>query len=171
MDTNMKELSALFDITIYKNGISGRQGWAYVCNSGEIPVLRADADIPQEFVDYREFEPVRVKYQWKGKEMLIVGTLAWENDNWFVNNGGCCISSNFGIRDVVDLVNNSQAPGIEEGQTVAIAFVSESASTASLMLFRVGKVDSLCSRICNLVPLSYEEMQKVLKYAETWCDR
>lgn len=169
MDTNIKESSVLFDITINKNSISGRQGWAYVCNSGEIPVLRADADIPQEFVDYREFEPVRVKHQWNGKEMPIVGTLVWENGNWFVTSGGCCISSNFGISDVMDLVNNSQAPVIEEGQTIAIAFVSESASTASLMLFRVDKVDSLCSRVCNLVPLSYEEMQKVLKYAETWC--
>jgi len=153
------------------NNIGGRQGWAYICNSHEIPVLSADADLPQEFSDYKEFKTVSVKYNWRGKESVKYGTLSWESGKWRIHGSSCCISASFGMSDILELINNAQAPVIEKDQIVAVTYFSSKNSLASILLFRVGSVDSLSTVICDLIPLTDEEMKTVVEAAERWCDR
>lgn len=53
-----------YDIQIHGNAISGRQGWAYTCNSNEIPVLKADINSRVNAVEgaYKNFGNVRVAW-------------------------------------------------------------------------------------------------------------
>lgn len=157
------------DIKTLKNMIVGRQGWTYICNSGEIPVLEANLDIPQESADYHIFGKVCVKCGKTEKPLSIYGNLIYDDDKWYIRNNGCCISNSFGINDMLDLISNSQAPVLTKDQTVAIA--THFQKMVSLELFRINRIDPHCSVVCEFIPLTDDEMVNVVESAEKWCNR
>lgn len=167
----LKPASKKYDIKVHRNCIGGRQGWAYICNSHEIPVLRANTDLPQEFINYREYEKVCVKYTWNGSEHIKYGTLALNEDKWQVHSSGCCIHSNFDMSDIIELVDNSHAPIVRKGDVVAVTYYSIKNSLAVIMLLKVGRIDSQCAVTCELEPLTDAEMKEVVKAAIKWCER
>lgn len=165
-----------YDIKYLCNVIGGRQGWAYVCNSHEIPVLKADMVAGKtEFDNYYKFNTVNVKYTRKGyngrnDEIRIKdGTLVCDEGKWKITSAGCCISASFTYHDAMKMVENANAPIIEVGKVVAIAKCTE--MQISLELFKVGKVDSQCVVVCDLIPLDNDEMQSIVDDIYKWLRR
>lgn len=162
----------LNDIQILGHTISGRQGWAYTCNSREITVLKVNLDAPQEYDDYQTFDMVRVAWtDRKGNVSHSDGQLECSEGKWKIGGWGCGIHSQFGFYDMANLINNSQRQVVAEGQIVALAFYSQKSQVATLNLYKVGKVDIFCQTIANLIPLTDDEMQEVKDRADRWCNR
>lgn len=163
-----------YDIQIHGNAISGRQGWAYTCNSNEIPVLKADINSRVNAVEgaYKNFGSVRVAWSYRGHESFKPATLECDNGRWYLGGHGCCISSRFTFEDTMELINIANYPIVKAGQTVAIALFDETIDYSVLTLFKVGeKIDINCQVIADLTPLTDEEMQEVKKRAAQWCVR
>ena len=163
-----------YDIKTAGNSIGGRQGWAYICNSGEVTVLKADLDAPQEYNDFKKYGTVRVVWNYRGRESFKPTTLEWNachgEGRWELGSAGCCISSSFGLSDAMEMIENTQAPIVRAGQIVAIA--SYSSQTAYLQLYKVNdRIDISCQTVASFRPLTDEEMQEVVQMANYWLDR
>ena len=161
-----------FDIQVKGNSIGGRQGWAYICNSGEVTVLKANLDLPQEYEDYKTFGNVRVTWNYSGQKHYKTCQFAKNKCNrevarWELTSGGSCLSSSFGLHDAIEMIEDSQSQVVNENDVVAIA--SYSKETAYIQLYRVGKVDICCETVAVLNPLTEEEMQEVVAHANKWC--
>ena len=162
------------DVKVVGNSIGGRQGWAYVFNSGKVVVLEADLDKPQEYEDFKKYSKVRVSYTWKsrGIEMLKDGTLEWAKDeDYIIGSGGCCISNSYGYSDFKEDLEYSLAPTITQDSIVAIAGHSDANHVGWIRLYNVGRIDSQCMTVCNLIPLTEDEMQVIAQDVQRWVDR
>ena len=160
-----------YDIQTKNNSIGGRQGWAYVCNSGEIPVLKADLDRKQEYDDFKKYGNVRIVWNYRGREHYKVTTLEWNacdgEARWVLGSWGCCLSGSFGLSDALDMIEETQTPIVRAGQIVAIA--SYSSQKAYIQLYRVSdRVDINCQTVASFRPLTEEEMSEVKKNAVKW---
>lgn len=161
-----------YDITVSGNIIGGRQGFAYICNSGKFAVLKADVEKEQEYEGFNQFEEVKVERQTRSNNALhAVGTLVCENAKWYITGGGACLHSSFGFSDMTSLVNNAQLPIVKENDIVAVALISKKCDFVWLNLYKVGRVDLNCITMATLTPLTEDEMNAVAKDAERWCDR
>lgn len=163
-----------YDIQTKNNSIGGRQGWAYVCNSGEIPVLKADLDKKQEYDDYKTYGTVRIVWDYRNHEHYKATKLAWNachgEARWELSSGGCCLSGSFGLSDALEMIEETQTPIVRAGQIVAIA--SYSSQTAYLQLYRVSdRVDINCQTVASFNPLTDEDMSEVVKNANRWLNR
>ncbi len=166
------------DIKTSENAIGGRQGWAYVCNSGRFVVLKADLDKEQEYDDFKEYGTVRVVWNYRGRENYHATTLAWNachgTARWELCSGGCCLSSSFGVYDAVEMIEETQAPIVRAGDIVAIASYSVDSDykMAELRLFKISdRIDIHCQVTATLIPLTEEEMKQVAIDADKWCNR
>lgn len=162
------------DIQISGNSIGGRQGWAYVCNSGEITVLKADLSIKQEYNDFKQYGTVRVIWNYRGHESYKSTTLEWnachEEARWQLGSAGCCLSSSFGLHDALEMIEETQAPIVRGGDVVAIACYST--EKAFLKLYRLSdRIDINCQTVATFIPLTDEEMKEVVSNANRWCNR
>ena len=159
------------DIKIHGNIISGRQGWAYICNSMKFAVLKADMSKEQEYEDYKRFDKVRVAKEYRNHELVHVGQLEVNKGKWSIGGWGCCISADFGFSDMMKSVEESNMQVVRKGDIVAIALIMSDIEFVSLMLFRAGAIDMNCMTMTDLTPLTDEEMQEVKEDAERWCNR
>ena len=160
-----------YDIQVKNNSIGGRQGWAYVCNSGEIAVLKANLDSKQEYDDFKTYGKVRVVWNYRGREHFKPTTLEWNachgDARWELGSGGCCLSGSFGLSDALDMIEETQTPIVRAGQIVAIA--SYSSQTAYIQLYRVSdRIDVNCQTVATFKPLTDEEMNEVKQNAVKW---
>ncbi len=159
-----------YDIITNGNMISGRQGWAYICNSGEVKVLEADFDKEQGYNDYHTYGKAKLVNR-RGK--ATVGKLARDTSGnapkWSFSGGGCFIAARFGYSDAMELVANAQLVTIKEGDIVAIA--KHTSDAVALELFKLSSVDSHCTTIATLKPLTEEEMIEVGRNATRWLER
>lgn len=165
-----------FDIRTAGNMIGGRQGWAYICNSGKFAVLKADLDAPQEYDTYKTYSKARVVKTYKdGRTMPITATLAHDTkDNknvWQMTSWGCGISSSFGYHDMEELIENATIPTMKQDEIVVVTTFSKIFKFAGLMLFKVKHVDIHCQTTAILEPLTDEEMYSVVADADRWCRR
>ena len=162
-----------YDIRTAGNSIGGRQGWAYVCNSGEVTVLKADLDKPQEYKDYEQFEDAKVVWNYRGTEAYHTCTLARNSCHgeafWELSSSGCALTASFGLSDAMEMIHNAQLPIVRTDKVIAIAQYNSKA--AFLSLYKVDKVDIHCSTVAKLIPLNDEEMSKVLKNINKWLNR
>ena len=166
-----------YDIKTIGNSIGGRQGWAYVCNSHTIPVLLADFTRNARSDNYRSFDKVCVHKKLKSSnhDLNVYGTLVFIGDinsvegDFEIESGGCCIKASFDYSDALELVNNSQAPVVGRDDIVAVCIKEKTKLT--LRLYRVGAIDTNCSTMCNLKPLTDEEMKIVVTAATAWCEQ
>jgi hypothetical protein len=159
------------DIKTFKNIISGRQGWAYICNSLQFTVIKADMNKPQEYEDYKVFSKVRIATPFKGRDLLSTGTLELEGDNWSIGGYGCCIKAGFDFNDMMESIEEAGLPVVREHDIVAVAQYTKEFEIAALKLFRVGRVDIHCTTMAQLIPLTDEEMEGIAKDANDWCNR
>lgn len=157
------------DVKVSGNIISGRQGVAYVYNSNKIVNLVADMDLPQKYDTYKVFGKAKVAWTYRGRENGSVGTLEMEDGRWFIGSGGCCLADRFTFEDVVELVENSQAPLLHEGHLVAITLLSKNNRIASTQLYKCGKVNIHCMEMAELIPLTEDEMLNVVADVKQWC--
>lgn len=161
----------MLDIKVNGNMISGRQGWAYICNSQLYPVLNAEITESGD-KEFRTFGAVRVSKRISGnRELVVAGRLEVENGNWSIGSSGTCLSASFNYNDMTELIENANAPVVKEGDVVAIAYNFTDMKFASLFLFKVGKIDTHCMTMANLIPLTEEEMEEIDRVARKWCDR
>ena len=163
------------DIQTKSNSIGGRQGWAYVCNSGEITVLKADLDIPQEYDEYQTFGNARVVWNYRGSECFKTCRLAKNSCHgetfWELSSGGSYLSASFSAYDAIEMIEDTQTPIVRKDEIVAIASFSKSQKLAYLQLYKMDRVDIHCSTVVKFEKLTYEEMQEVVKKANRWCNR
>jgi hypothetical protein len=159
------------DIQINGNVIDGRQGWAYICNSMRVPVLKADLDREQKESGFATFDEVRVIWEYRGHESGKTCTLECENGKWSLGSWGCCLKGDFTIEDRFESIKEASLPIVKKDQVVAIALHSKLNGFVILQLFKVGKIDINCMTVADLKPLTDEEMQEVKKDIERWCDR
>lgn len=160
-----------YDIQTRANSIGGRQGWAYVCNSGEMPVLKVDLDSKQEYDDFKKYGKVRVVWNYRGQEHYKVTTLEWNachgEARWKLGSAGCFLSGSFGLSDALEMIEETQTPIVRAGQIVAIA--SYSKEKAFLQLYKLSdRVDINCSTVATFKALTDEEMAEVVKNANRW---
>lgn len=160
-----------YDITVSGNLISGRQGFAYICNSGRFTVLKADTEKEQEYKGYNQFEKVRVAWNHRNHETHSTGALVCENGNWSISGGGACLHSGFSFNDMLEDVSNAGLPILRCDDIVAVALISKKCEFIWLQLFKVGKVNPNCMTMATLTPLTDDEMKAVAEDAERWCDR
>ena len=159
------------DIKVNGNVIGGRQGWAYICNSMRFAVLKVDLDKEQEYDDFKMFGNVRVVWNFRGHENCAVGKLECSKGKWQIGGYGAMLKADFGFHDMMDSIEESNLPIIRKDDVIAIAFFSKHFETATLNLYRMGKVDIQCQTMANLIPLTDEEMQEIKNDAERWCMR
>ncbi len=161
------------DIRVNGNSIGGRQGWAYVCNSGEIAVLKADLDASQEYNDYRQYGKVRAIWEYKNRENYktcrLVNDRCDGGNSWELKSGGCCLSASFTVYDAFDMIDDSQLPIVKRNGIVAVASYSKQSDSASIQLFKLSRVDINCQTVATLIPLTDDEMNDIKKRAEQWC--
>lgn len=159
------------DIQISGNSIGGRQGWAYICNSGKFAVLKADLEKKQEYLEYREYCKARLAWEYDGKELYDVVDLAFDTEHgdarWEFTGGGACLSARFGYSDAMELIESANLPIVRKDDIVAIA--SFTSTAVMLKLYKVGKIDKFCIVRTVLTPLTDEEMNEVKKDADRWC--
>jgi len=161
-----------YDIDIVDNHIGGRQGFAYICNSMKFTVLEADMCKEQKYNNYRTYASVRVATKYKNTEITAKGKLEFEDGKYFIGcNGGCCISSRFCFEDKLELVKNASLPVVRKDDIIAIAVYSKKINAIFLELYKVGKIDTNCMRLTNLIPLTDEEMEQVKMDAVRWLER
>lgn len=158
------------DIKVNGNMIDGRQGWAYICNSMRFAVLKADMDKEQKYDDFKTFGKVRVAYTHRGHESFITGRLEVESGKWMIGSWGCMLKGDFGFFDKVESIATANLQTIRKDDVVAISLYSVDHEIASLLLFKVGSIDSNCQTVTTLKPLTDEEMAQVKADAERWCN-
>lgn len=158
-----------YDIQIAENMIGGRQGYAWVCNSGEVKVLTADFEAPQEYEDYKEYGKAKVIWNYRGHESHKTCTLACENGTWELTSGGTFISGSFGYHDLMEMVEEAQLQVLRPDDTIAI--VTYTSKAAMVKLYKLGKVDIHCSIVAHLIELTEEEMADVKIRIENWLRR
>ena len=162
-----------YDIRTAGNSIGGRQGWAYICNSGEVTVLKADLDKAQEYEEYKTYGKARVVWNYRGHEAFSTCELAYNACHgeafWELTSWGCCLSASFGISDALELIEDSQLPVVRKGEVIAIA--SYSTKSAILRLYKIEHVDIHCQTVARLIPLTEEEMAEVVKNMNKWLNR
>ena len=163
--------SMKFDIKVAGNIISGRQGWAYICNSMKFAVLKADLNAEQKYDDFKTFSKVRIAKPYKNHELLADGVLEVEKGRWTIGGHGCCISSSFGYSDMTKLIEAANTPVIRKDDVIAVATFANDIEFACINLFKVKNVDIHCTVMADLEPLTEEEMQGIVKDAEDWCNR
>lgn len=162
-------VSMKYDIQIEGNTVGGRQGYAYVCNSGEVKVLKADMDAPQEYDTYKRFGKVKVAWNYRGHESHKVCTLEWDEGEWTLGSGGTCISADFGYSDLMEMIEEAQLQVLRPDDIVAIAYYT--AHAAFVRLYKVGKVDIHCMTVAHLIELTDEEMAQVKTNMNKWLRR
>ena len=159
------------DIQISGNNIGGRQGWAYICNSGKFAVLKADLDKKQEYEESKEYCDARLAWTYAGKEMYDTVTLAFDTEHgdprWEFTGGGACLSARFGYSDAMKLIDHANLPIVRKNDVVAIA--SFTSKAVMLRLYRCERIDIHCIVKAILRPLTDEEMIEIKKDAERWC--
>lgn len=158
------------DICVVGNSIGGRQGWAYICNSMKYPILKVDMDTVSKD-SYKKCGKVKVAYSRRGRESFAVGTLVLEKGKAKICGHGVMLTASFSYKDMIELIDNANAPVVHEGDIVALGEFSKEVSFANLQLVKIGKVDINCVVISDLVPLKDEEMQDVVKKANDWCNQ
>jgi|GEM_PF-2456608 len=170
--TNATFTSKKYDIVAFGNNLTGRQGYAYTCNSMKYPVLLANLDKEQEYKEdgYNVFGNVGVIWSYRNKEHFEVGELICDKGTWGVTGGGACLSSRFTFGDMMSLSIGANAPRIREGQIVVVSMYSKEKEFVINSFFKVGRVDIHCIRKCNFIPLTDEEMIEICKDAERWCN-
>lgn len=158
-----------YDIITNGNLISGRQGWAYICNSGEVKVLTADMEKAQEYDTFEKFGKARI-INHRGNAYTCTLERSKENEKWKwkFGRGGTCIHNSFGYSDAMELVENAQLAKIEEGDIVAIA--KHTSDKVALELFRLSRVNSGCMTVATLKELDEEEMIEVGRAATRWVE-
>lgn len=158
-----------YDIITNGNMISGRQGWAYICNSGEVKVLEADMEKPQEYDTYETFGKAKVvNHRGNAYTCTLARSKKDEKWTWSFGSAGTCIHSDFGYSDAMELVENAQLAKIEEGDIVAIA--KHTSDKVALELFRLSRVNSGCMTVATLKELTEEEMIEVGTAATRWVE-
>lgn len=162
-----------YDIKTADNSIGGRQGWAYVCNAHEIPVLVANLDNHSEYdmENYRKFNTVNVYVNNKMGDFTVDGTLTLSEGKWKIISGGCFISASFNYHDSKRLIDGATAPVIHKDEVVAIAVYSDKHQVSCLQLYKARRIDPYCTVICNLEPLTEDEMKDVVENAKRWLSR
>lgn len=159
-----------WDIRTAGNMIGGRQGWAYVCNSGEVKVLKANMEAEQEYKDYATFGKARlVNKRGCGYVCKLAHSTEDGRNEWNFGNAGCFLSGSFTYNDAMELVENAGLVTISEGDVVAIA--AHTSKDVVLMLYKLGSVDGHCTTAAKLNPLTEEEMAEVKRNAERWLNR
>lgn len=161
-----------YDIKISDNKIGGRQGYAYVCNSGEVKVLTANRDLPQEYDDYKQYGKVRVVWNYRGQESYKTCTLTWDSEStycWKLTSGGTMLSASFGYYDLMEMVEDAQSQILRPDDVIAI--VSYTSKVVIVKLYKLGRVDIHCSIVASLIELSDEEMAEVKAKALRWLNR
>ncbi len=156
------------DVKVAGNVIGGRQGWAYIGNSNEIPVLKADMDAEQEYKDFKKYGKVRFAWNYHGEDIFEVGTLEYFEEKWSIGSYGACLSDNFGYHDAMELIEASQLPIVRAGQFVAIAQYTK--EKAWITLWKAGRINVNCSTVTAFEPLTDEEMEEVKKRVIKWAD-
>lgn len=159
------------DVKVSGNMIDGRQGWAYVCNSGNVVVLKADMDAPQEYDDYKTFGQLKVGFNHRGHESFGYGHLEVEKGKWSIGGWGCGIHADFGFSDMMELIDGAGLPKVRQDDIVAVALYTKELRAATLSLFKVGRVDINCMTIARLIPLTDEEMKEVAQDVNRWVNR
>ena len=148
-----------YDIQIKGNSIGGRQGYAWVCNSGEVKVLTADFEAPQEYEDYKKYGKAKVTWNYRGHESHKTCTLANNEGTWELTSGGTFLSGSFGYHDLMEMIEDAQLQVLKPEDIVAIACYSS--TTIYIRLYKLGKVDIHCSTVARLQELTDEEMADV----------
>lgn len=162
----------MIDIRVEGNMIGGRQGWAYICNSGKFAVMKSDRTVKQEYEDYQTWESagVRIAWNYRGKEHYDDAFLAWSKEigGYEFTGSGAMIKSDFGMNDAIKMVNRANNPVVRENDVVAIAVVDE--KSAYLALYRVKNINIHCYTKALLKPLTEDDMQEIKKNANDWCN-
>ena len=164
-----------YDIKVVNNMIGGRQGWAYICNSGKYVILEANHTIEQEYENYYKWkdQKVRIAWNYNGYEHYDNAFLAWDGqhseDKFEFTGGGAMLKDSFNMSDALEMIDNANAPIVHGGDVIAIAHIYE--DSVALSLYRVGKVDIHCYTRATMTMLSEDEMQEIKAKAERWCRR
>ena len=165
--------SKKFDITVSGNCIGGRQGYAYILNSMQMPVIDVDLDKEQEYTTYHTYGKVKALWSRNYTQYGMVAELALNTEGgkekWELTQGGCCLKASFGYSDLRELMSEANLPRVKSGEWVALASHSDNNHIGFVRLFKVGRVDIHCQTVAELEPLTDEEMNTVLMSAETWC--
>lgn len=158
------------DIVVAANMIGGRQGWAYICNSGEVTVLKADLEKKQEYDDYKIYGKVKAADR-RGLPHTceLVYNECDGKSRYELSSGGCCLSASFGYRDAMELIEEAGLQTVQKDDIVAVA--EYTSKTVMLKLFKISSVDIFCTTAAHFIPLTDEEMQEVVRNANRWCNR
>lgn len=160
------------DIKRSNNFIGGRQGFAYICNSGDVKVIKIDLEAPQEYDDYRLYGKVKVAWKYGNKTLGEPCTLVHNScegqNSWELTSGGTCLSGSFTYQDAINSIEESQLPLLHPDEIVALAFVTSNSVT--LGMYQVSeKIDIHCTTVATLKELSDIQMDQLVGDAESWC--
>ncbi len=176
--SNMRTMGcrARLDLSHTSNVITGRNLIAYAINSGEYPVLEIDSDaIDKKNDDYVRIGKVNVICTYKGGEFKKPSTFVrvkGENGYEFhINSAGACIKSDFGLEDIIEMVENSKAPTVRANQNVVVVSHSRKLHLAVVMMLKTGPVNSNCMTVTELTGVSDDEMEDIVEKAKLWLDR
>ena len=160
------------DIVVSGNFIGGRQGYAYIFNSGKIKSVKCDLDKKQEYDSFHTYDKIKVAIETKSHGVMDhVGTVEWNNGKWEIGQSGCCISSHFGFHDAMEMADNANLPIVMKGQIVALFQYSDSKRTCKIELCKVDHVNEFCTTLAGLRPLTDDEMQEVVQDVNNWVTR
>lgn len=163
------------DIKVAGNMIGGRQGWAYICNSGKFAVLKCDHTAKQEYKEYHTWKNVKVRLAWNycGNENYDNAYLAWDGQHgegqYEFAGGGAMLKASFDMHDALEMIDNANAPIIRANDIVAIAHIFN--DSVAVSLYRVGRIDIHCSTKATMKMLTEDEMNEVKQNADRWCNR
>lgn len=162
------------DVVTRGNSIGGRQGLAYVFNSGLVKTVKCDLDKPQEYEYVKEYDRMKVndggRYDLK-VEGIVTHNIEDGKDEWYIAGWGCMLKSDFGFYDVMQMANAANLPVVKNNDVVAVLEYSQEVKQATCKLFKVGRIDIHCTNMATLIPLTEEEMQEVKKQVVAWVNR
>ena len=145
--------------------LTDRREIAQIINIEDVPMITFDIDNPMPGYDGC-FEGSKVKV-WDGKKDRAYaerctahiwgddpGTdavMPWRSEKITLNSYGCCIKSDFGYSDILDMEEWSNARTLKPGDRVVVFFKSDKNKVGFLRLMRVANyMTKFCSTVTTI---------------------
>ena len=147
--------------------IKERTQIAKALNFGKYPVLDLDIEKPIKVVGDKISGyygcKVRVPWNYQGETVYEVCDLKYwkDQDKLELSCGGCCFKAGFGYSDVMEMLENANAPIVDKGQEFIL--VVHDRSTAEVFLMKMTDYKDIH---CQTVLETDESLAEVIKVFE-----
>jgi len=125
--------------------LTDRTEIAMAMNFGKYPVIRIDRETPKDgYNDFYEGDQIKVLTPKPGyPDSYATGKIYYSEGKYGVMTDASCLHASFGYADVLEMIENAQAPVVKAGQEVVLIEDYPERRTCCVRIMKVSdRVDS-----------------------------